>query len=73
MVMIPSVVMAVIGGMPMVALFGVPCRVVGCHRDLARSVGKGGKEWREGKSEEQRKRRQPCPDYPPFAHLPLLA
>ncbi len=73
MIMVPRVVMAMIGGVPMLALFGVPCSVVRCHRDLARSVGEGGKERREGKSEKQRKRRQPCPDYPPFAHLPLLA
>lgn len=71
MVMIPRVVMTMIGGVPVFALFGVPCSVVRSHRDLARPMGEGRKERREGKSKEERKRRQPCPDYPPFAHLPL--
>lgn len=73
MIMVPGVVMAMIGGVPMLALLCVPCSVIRCHSDLARSVREGGKERCEGQSEEQRKRRQPCPDHPPFAHLPLLA
>ena len=69
--MVTRVMVTVIGGVPMFALFGMPCGVVRRHRDLARAVGQGGNEGREGKGNGEHECCDPCEYHPHFAHLPL--
>lgn len=68
-VMVGGIMAIMIRRVPMPALFGVPCGVVGLYRNLAGPVGEGGKDRGKRKGKPQHDGRKPRKHHPPFVHL----
>ena len=70
MVMVGYVVMTMISRLPMLALLGVPGRMIGFHGKLTGAMGQGREKRREGKRKKQHECCAPSHNDSTDAHLP---